>query len=179
MDSTNQLSGGGGASEPSSAALAQPSSVATTLFAYLERDLPALLGVPADKIAAARKEMLQGTDWSRISRQFRWSPDGLKKLAAAFGSPAVASDVKNPPRTAPDEKPAPTAKPGAVATLTVINLNIPNKSLVLCQTDSGASAKVIINTAWRPRFRHGMKIQATLGAGGVWRTRCPRFIGKF
>lgn len=179
MDSTNQLSGGGRASEPSSAALAQPSSVATTLFAYLERDLPVLLGVPADKIAAARKEMLQGTDWSRISRQFRWSPDGLKKLAAAFGSPAVASDVKNPPRTAPDEKPAPTAKPGAVETLTVVSTNLTNRKLIICRRADGSAANVSINLAWKPRFRPGMTIEAKQGNTGAWFTRCPRFIGKF
>lgn len=179
MDTTHTLSGGGKGSDPASAASAQPGSAATAHFPHIESALPALLGVPADKIAAARKELLQGTDWSRISRQFRWSPEGLKKLAAAFGSPAVASDVKNPVPTAPNEKTPPTATQGTVATLTVVNLNIPNKSLVLCRDEAGASAKVIINLRWRPKFRPGMKITATLGAGGVWRTREPRFIGKF
>lgn len=179
MDTTHTLSGGGGATEPSSSALAQPGTAATALFPHPESTLPALLGVPADKIAAARKELLQGTDWLRSSRQFRWSPDGLKKLAAVFGSPAVASDVKTAPPTPSTEKTAPTATQGTTATLTVVNLNIPNKSIVLCRDEAGASAKVIINLRWRAKFRPGMKITATLGAGGVWRTREPRFIGKF
>lgn len=179
MDSHETLSGGGGGTDPSSAASAQPGSAATALFPHAEHDLPGLLGLPAEKIAAARKGLLQGPDWARIARQFRWSEEGLKNLAAALGCPVLASDVEKPAATHPSEKPAPTVTPGAVVPLTVVNLNIPNQSLIICRSATGFPVNVRINPQWRPLFRHGMKIEATVGATGEHRTRRPRSVGRF
>ena len=179
MDTPDKLSGGGGASEPSSAASAQPGSVATARFPFPEHELAARMGVPADKIAAARKGLVRDEDWSRIARQFCWSEVGIKNLAAALGCPVVASDVKTAALTAPVEKTAPTVKPGDVAVLTVFNLTIPNQRLVLCRDGAGKAVSVAINPEWRKLFRLGMKIEATLGTSGQWRTRQPRSVGRF
>jgi hypothetical protein len=179
MGSTEQISGGGGrGSDPASAAFAQPGSAATALFPFYEADLPARLGVPLEKIAAERRGLVQGVDWYRINRTFRWSEAGVEKLAAALGSTAVAADVKTAPGAPLPEK---TAAPGqpAPAKLKVVNVNIPNKRLILCRDAAGQSVTVFINPAWRARFRHGMEIEATRGTGGRWHTRCPRFVGKF
>ena len=179
MGSTEQISGGGGrGSDPASAASAQPGSAATALFPFYEADLPARLGVPLEKIAAERRTLVRGVDWYRIARSFRWSEAGVEKLAAAFGSPAIASDVKTAPGAPDPEKTAPTGQP-APAKLKVVNVNIPNKRLILCRDAAGQSVTVFINPAWRARFRHGMEIEATRGTGGRWHTRCPRFVGKF
>lgn len=178
MGSTSTILGGGRGTDLSSAASAQPGSAATALFPYLEADLPARLGVAADKIAAARKGMDQGVHWYRINRAFHWSKEGVAKLASEHCGAKVASDVKTAPGPVPDVKTAPAANGGPVV-LTVANLNIPNRRLVLCRDAAGKAVTVFINPAWRSRFRHGMKIEATEGAGGRWHTRCPRFVGKF
>lgn len=182
MDSQHQLRGGGEATEPSSVVSAQPSSAATTLFPFLEADLPALLGYPAEKIAAARRGLDHGTDWSRISRAFRWSEAGVKRLAAALGGPVIASDTQTLAPTTPSEKTAPAgelAAPGTVRRMRVCNLNIPNQRLILCKDEQGVGASVFINPTWRPLFRPGMWIEATRGTSGGWRTRRPRSVGKF
>lgn len=182
MDSNETISGGGGGTDLSSAASAQPGSAATALFPYAEVDLVDRLGRPADKIAAARKDLHQGTDWSRVARQFRWSEQGVKNLAAALGCPAIAADVKTAAPTPLTEKSAPVASvvsPGTVRRMVVSNLNIPNQRLVLCKDEKGAGASVQINPEWRPLFRLGMWIEATAGAAGVWRTRRPRSVGRF
>lgn len=179
MGSHDQTLGGGGrGSDPASAASAQPGSAATALFPFYEHDLPARLGVPLEKIAAERRGLVQGVDWYRINRSFRWSEAGVEKLAAALCSPAIASDVKTAPGAPLPEKTAPTGEP-APAKLKVVNVNIPNKRLIVCRDAAGQSVTVFINPAWRAKFRHGMEIEATRGAGGRWHTRCPRFIGKF
>jgi len=179
MDSNQILSGGGRGSDLASDASAQPGSAATAQFPYSEPDLVAKLGVPADKIAAARKSLHQGSDWSRISRQFMWSDVGIKNLAAGLGCPAIESDVKTAATALITENPAPTAAPGAVETVTVFNLTIPNQRLVLCRDARGQTVKVFINHEWRPLFRLGMKIEAVLGTSGQWRTRKPRGVGRF
>ena len=179
MDSHEQtVEGGGRGSDPASAASAQPGSAATALFPFDEADWPARVGVPLEQIAAERRTLVQGVDWYRIARTFRWSPEGVGKLAAAFGSPAIASDVKTAPGGAEAEKTAATGQP-APAKLKVVNVNIPNKRLILCRDAAGQSVTVFINPAWRARFRHGMEIEATRGTGGRWHTHCPRFVGKF
>jgi hypothetical protein len=69
--------------------------------------------------------------------------------------------------------------PGTTRRMVVSNLNIPNQRLVLCKDEKGAGASVQIAPDWRPLFRLGMWIEATAGAGGVWRTRKPRSVGRF
>lgn len=182
MDSTQaiqSLSGGGVGTDTSSAASDQAGSAATALFPYLEDGLPGVMGVPAAKIAAARKGLTQGTDWTRRARQFRWSEEGFKNLTIALGCPAIAADEKNAAPIAPTENGAAQGTLGALASFTVFNMNIPNQRLVLCRDASGKAVGVVINSEWRGLFRHGMKIEATQGAGGVWRTRKPRSVGRF
>lgn len=179
MSLPQTLLDGGAASEPCSHDDTQPGMVAAVQFPFIEDDLAFQLGFPPDKIRAARKTLTMGVDFIRENRRFCWSEAGLQAALGFLRAPLETPEIEKPADTATVPKSPATGQPGAVATFTVTNMNIPNRRLLLCKDGAGEGTKVWIHPDWRVLFSVGMRIEATLGSSGDWRSRKPRALGKF